>query len=342
VTFSPAPRPPPAAIAPWLAADRLHLILMPTERCNFRCVYCYETFEHGRMRPPIIRGLRRLLTGRAPTLRSLSIEWFGGEPLLALPVIEEIQGHALRLAADYPALRLSGSMTTNGSLLGRSVLGRLVGLGVTSFQISLDGLAAENDARRKRADGAGSFDRIWSNLLAARRSELAFQARLRVHVDRDNHASLPAFLEAVARAFGGDERFEVFLRPVGLLGGPNDDRLPVLAGAEARLVDDLRRRAVDLGLRSFVPGPGGVCYAAAANSFVVRSTGRIAKCTVAFQHPNNDVGQLHPDGTVTVDQARINGWVRGLFSGRAEELKCPMEGFAESPRTGGRLAIVGD
>ena len=143
---SPAPRPPPSAIAPWLAADRLHLILMPTERCNFRCVYCYETFEHGRMKPPTIRGLRRLLAARAPTLRSLAIEWFGGEPLLALPVIEEIQRHAQRLAADHPALRLGGSMTTNGSLLGRRVLGRLVGLGLLAA--AAEGAEGEGEIAR--------------------------------------------------------------------------------------------------------------------------------------------------------------------------------------------------
>jgi uncharacterized protein len=36
---------------------RLHLILMPTEACNFRCVYCYETFALKEMKPDVVAGV---------------------------------------------------------------------------------------------------------------------------------------------------------------------------------------------------------------------------------------------------------------------------------------------
>lgn len=323
------PGPTRPSLPLFVAGDVLHLILMPTEKCNFRCVYCYEDFEHGRMRRSVVEGVRKLISRRAPRLRRLTLDWFGGEPLLELAIVEEIQGHASRLAFEHPDLRLGAGMTTNGYLLGRGVLGRLVGLGLTSFQISVDGAATSHDARRKRGDGVGTFDRIWSNLLAARDSDLAFDIRLRIHVDRDNRAALPGFLEQLARELGDDERFEVYLRPVSRLGSPNDAVLPVLESADAAVVEELRRRAAELGLR--IPAPGGLdaCYAAAANSFVIRSTGEISKCTVAFHHPNNRVGRLHADGTATLDNGKINGWVRGLFSGEEQELRCPMKGFAD-------------
>ncbi len=325
------------AISPYVAGNVLHLILMPTEKCNFRCVYCYEDFEHGRMSRPIVQGLCRLLASRSPTLDSLTIQWFGGEPLLELPIIEEVQNHLRRLSQEHPGLRAKAGMTTNGYLLSREVLTRLVDLGVRSYQISIDGPKAAHDTRRMRGCGAGTFDRVWSNLLAAHRSKLDFKIRLRIHVDRENRDEIPTLLDSLAAELGDDQRFEVFLRPVSRLGGPNDDTLPVLVGEETAVVDELRRSAARLGLTVHIPGGAKPCYAAAANSYVIRSTGEIAKCTVAFQHPNNRVGQLHPDGTATLDNGKINGWVRGLFSGEAAELRCPMHGFADSPPSGLRV-----
>ncbi len=40
--------------------DDLWLIVNPTERCNLRCVYCYETFALGKMPQTVVSGLLNL------------------------------------------------------------------------------------------------------------------------------------------------------------------------------------------------------------------------------------------------------------------------------------------
>jgi uncharacterized protein len=57
------------------AEDHLHLILMPTEKCNFRCIYCYEDFSIGRMGRPVIEGVKALIRRRLPSLSSIEINW---------------------------------------------------------------------------------------------------------------------------------------------------------------------------------------------------------------------------------------------------------------------------
>ena len=49
-------------------SDSLHLILLPTERCNFRCAYCYEDFAIGRMRPETVLAIKRLIDRRLEDL----------------------------------------------------------------------------------------------------------------------------------------------------------------------------------------------------------------------------------------------------------------------------------
>ena len=58
--------------------SHLNLILFPTEQCNFRCTYCYEDFEIGRMSSGVVRGVKALLDARIDSLTSLLVSWFGG------------------------------------------------------------------------------------------------------------------------------------------------------------------------------------------------------------------------------------------------------------------------
>ena len=67
-----------STIAEALSPRILSLILLPTEKCNFRCTYCYEDFAIGRMQPSVVRGIKALITHRVPHLDRLNISWFGG------------------------------------------------------------------------------------------------------------------------------------------------------------------------------------------------------------------------------------------------------------------------
>ena len=303
----------------------LKLTLMPTEKCNFRCTYCYEDFERGAMPGWVVKGLKRLMTARSPELHVLDLRWFGGEPLLAFPVIEEISLHALALEKQHPRLNYVSSITTNGFLLTPDRFRRLLALGVRQYQISLDGVGEKHDRSRRRIDGKGTFGAIWSNLLAARSSREEFSIMLRVHFGPGLLGQVEELIEAINRDFGDDPRYRVFFKAITRLGGPNNSRIPRTSAAwqekvKARLGRLVRRR------NEVVDPAGGcyVCYAAEPNSLVVRSDGQLARCTVAFDDPRNQVGYLRPDGTLAIDLQRSRLWFAGLESLDPEVLRCPL------------------
>ncbi|HLD16534.1 MAG TPA: radical SAM protein, partial [Coxiellaceae bacterium] len=158
---------PLESLAGCLSNQQLGLILMPTEKCNFRCTYCYEDFSIGKMPINVVEGIKQLLNVRAPELKTLNIEWFGGEPLAAKNVVYDISEHAHHLKRDYPYLQYSGSMTTNGFNLAPRTFEKLIRYDVRSFQISLDGPREWHNQTRKRINGGASFDVIWNNLKSA-------------------------------------------------------------------------------------------------------------------------------------------------------------------------------
>jgi uncharacterized protein len=316
----------------WLRNDVLHLILLPTEHCNFRCTYCYEDFLVGRMAAPTIEGVKRLIDRRIDGLAALTISWFGGEPLLAVSVVEEISQHIVTLANAHPQLHYNGDMTTNGYFLDVPMLERLVRLGIRFFQVSLDGPEAVHDRTRIRADGSGSFRRIWANLVAVRETSEPISMLLRVHLTPENLPLMPEFLAELRETFLADPRFRVLLKPVERLGGPNDEIMMVVPSDDRdRIMTELEAALLQGAADSqrLYPAPE-ICYASRPNSFLIRANGNIGKCTVGLTDPANNIGRLSADGLLEIDNARLRPWLRGWATLDSQSLGCPYGGLVET------------
>jgi uncharacterized protein len=309
----------------WTAAwaeDHLHLILMPTEKCNFRCVYCYEDFSIGRMKRSVIDGVKALIRRRAPSLSSLDINWFGGEPTLAGDIVREVMTDVQEVARVH-GISLFGGMTTNGFLLNAEAYRRFYDCGIGHYQITLDGPREQHDTTRLRINGQGSFDTIWSNLLAIKQVEAGGEILLRIHRTRQNVALIPEFAERIRRTFGNDPRFCFKLHWVEDLDGPNDISELVIAaparssehraGLPSEHEDHMEKKHDD----------DYVCYAAKANSYVIRADGRVGKCTVALKNESNCIGRILQDGTLEIDAKKLAPWLTGWKTQQREALACP-------------------
>lgn len=308
-----------------VTSSKLGLIILPTEQCNFRCTYCYEDFSKPRgMSRETIEGIKTLIRKRAEAgLRFLDISWFGGEPLLALESIKQIMRYSIELGQKY-GITVRSDATTNGYLLNSTVLRELIECGVTEFQVSFDGDRELHNSMRIRRDGYGTFDEIWNNISCAHECDLKFHVTIRVHLNAKNYDSIRLLIERASFALGGDERFSFFIRTLSKLGGANDDKLPILLDRTMTALTSLREYAYSLGLKIETPASDYVCYASSMNSFVVRSDGRLGKCTVSLYDDRNTIGRLNEDGTVEIDKDKALWWSRGLFSGERDQLACPL------------------
>lgn len=304
----------------------LELILLPTEQCNLRCTYCYESFALRKMPAEVVDGVIALLRRRAPKLRHLHLSWFGGEPLLAPEIVERVMRAARSCEARHARLRLRSSMTTNAVLLTPAMADRLLSLGVRDFQVTFDGPASTHDHRRTHRGGRPTFDRIWRNVSALAKRKERLEVLLRVHLDRDTLPRTGELLELFATVFRFDSRFRVFFKGVGAWGGPRDETLPLLTTAEiTAATTELESRARGLGLAVHALGEAeAVCYAALPGSLVVRANGRLGKCTQALDSDRNDIGHVESDGSLRLRPGALDEWTRGWWTGDATALQCPL------------------
>lgn len=309
--------------------DALQLILLASEDCNFRCVYCYEKFRHGTMRPEVREGVRRLVEARAPRLSQLGISWFGGEPLYGWEAVEELAPFFAETARRH-GLSFSHQMTTNAYLLTEERATRLLEWGCASYQVTVDGLAAEHDCKRVGRDGSPTWQVVMDNLRSMRDRSAQFQVAVRVNFDHGNLPGLAPFIEALSEDFGGDPRFVLRFRPVGRWGGENDDRLAVCGRDDRRgALDGLRQQALEAdlrvegGIRELAGMGSQVCYAARPFNFVVGATGKLMKCTVALDDlEENVVGRILPDGRLDLVDERMARWVAPHFESDAQCRSC--------------------
>ncbi|EJI87032.1 MULTISPECIES: radical SAM protein [Alishewanella] len=323
-------------LASSLRNDRFHLILFPTEECNFRCVYCYEDFEIGNMPQWLVDAVKILLSSKVKNLKSLNLSWFGGEPLVAKKILFDIAEYAYDLCEKY-SCKLQGDLTTNGSLLDIKTLTRLVALRQNKFQISIDGDEEAHNKTRITKNQRGSFEKIWQRLIDASKTELDFIITLRVHVTDLNQDGVERFLKLYDKHLAADTRFSLFFKAIENLGG-NQDRVQKLIAKKSskNFVAELNARYYG----SDSEQSNYICYASKPNSLAIRADGNLNKCTVALKDDINQIGRINEDGTLTIQHQKIGSWISGFDTLDKWRLGCPLSYFNAHPEK--KNVTVGD
>ncbi|MDX8346918.1 radical SAM protein [Cognatiyoonia sp. IB215446] len=299
----------------------LELTVLPTEKCNFRCTYCYEDFKIGKMSARTVAALKALIDERSMDLQVLRLNWFGGEPLLASDIVLDVASHAHAVCSDCE-IDFFGEITTNGYLLDLALLERLTNVGMRDYQISIDGDRTGHNETRILGSGAGTYDEIMANLMAAHQSDLDFHITLRVHITRQNIGSVERAISEMQDTFGADDRFSFFIKAIENLGGGATVRESVPDKGDAR---DMRSRMEALLGLNRGQDTVSICYASRPNAFVIRADGTVGKCTVLLNADSNRVGNLNKGGEMQIDIDRLRRWMTGYDTLDRATLHCPAD-----------------
>lgn len=122
--------------------EELLFTIAPTTACNYRCSYCFEEGVPARtMHTEMIEKLCVFIEETAahtPNCKGIGIKWFGGEPLLAFPIICQIASRIQRYC-EAQGLSFHTRVITNGALLTEELLDTLEHYHLRTVQIAIDG-----------------------------------------------------------------------------------------------------------------------------------------------------------------------------------------------------------
>jgi uncharacterized protein len=198
--------------------DTLKVTVLTTLQCNFACGYCIQG-DHGdynkhaaRMSLDMAARVAEWTEGQIdahPPSRVI-LTFFGGEPLLNLPVMYFLAERLHASCADR-GITLSISIITNGLLLSREIVERLNPLGLTGIKITLDGDRDSHNRMRPLRGGQGTFDKIIANV-----QQVASLTKIAIggNFDADTVDSYPALLEFLSEQDFADKLSRVTFKPV--------------------------------------------------------------------------------------------------------------------------------
>lgn len=262
--------------------SRLNLTIAPTSNCNFRCIYCYEkdSIKPVTMSEQTQEELIAFVKQYISTIKSLNVCWYGGEPLLALDVIEKLSEVLLKLCEENKVAYYA-SMVSNGYLLTPETVEKLHRWKIEDVQITLDGAAEDHDKRRFLKGGLPTFDRIIENLCAAKEN-LPKQVTIRINADRHNIDRVDNVIK-ILREKGLDGKVFPYLAMVENSNDAYNDNSCLHSNEfSQREFEFITQNGLDI--LSHTPRQlGNYCMADSCAGFVFNADGRIYRCW-------NDIG----------------------------------------------------
>ncbi len=140
------------------------LCLHVSHDCNLRCRYCFAStgdFGTGKrmtMEPETAKRAIDWVVAKSGKRRNIEVDFFGGEPLMAMETVKETVAYARSLEEKHDK-RFRFTITTNGVLLNDETID-YINREMSNVVLSLDGRPQVNDRMRPTANGKGSYEVI--------------------------------------------------------------------------------------------------------------------------------------------------------------------------------------
>ena len=135
-------------------SDTVTLMLIPSERCNLHCEYCYETKKNPiPMELSVAKNAIKKAFNDLPDGMKLKIEFRGGEPLIEFKFLKEIVEWVVR---EYNRENYFFYAVTNGTILNTEMKEWFYKhRNIVKLPLSIDGIKSVHDYSR-----CNSFDLI--------------------------------------------------------------------------------------------------------------------------------------------------------------------------------------
>lgn len=286
--------------------NTLFLTICPTMNCNFNCSYCFEKHRIGKMsmeiQDAIISFIKRIINNNRIT--KLKVTWFGGEPLLAVDVINSLSKKLIEFC-NNENIQYNSNIVTNGYLLTQEIVDNFFENKITSYQITLDGIGEIHNKTRHLINNGPTFDKIISNLTNLK-IKGTISIRHNLHKDNTKEVEpLKKYIKDLAKKSGNNiYYYTAFVR----------DNEYILEEENLDFVnsENYYYYEIDKKIKEINPYKGKYCGAQSLNSIAIDELGNLYNCWEDVSKTEYSFGRVekwninNPIGTANNPQIMID------------------------------------
>ncbi len=284
------------------------LFINPTMNCNFNCWYCYEKkIKNSKIDTITLLKIEKYLNNlfnENPSLKSFSLSFFGGEPLLffkknLVPLIDNFIFNCNKFGVLHNI-----NFTTNGFLVNEFLIDYFLKNNISpSFQITLDGFKNDHNITRYNKTVKDSYTKIIKNIRLLIKNH--FFVRVRINYTDKNITNLSKIVNDFNDLIPDiKDNYLVFdFQRVW----QNEDDLNIDETLYKTILQ-FKEKGFNVTHKNNINNLIDPCYADKRNSIIINFNGDIYKCTARDFNTDNREGYLDENGYIV--------WINELLEKR--------------------------
>lgn len=300
----------------------LTIIIAPTLKCNFKCVYCYETSNCNVMTEKTQNDIISFANNHISNITYMNIVWYGGEPLLCKDIIYNLSKSLIDICCKNN-INYNAYIISNGYLIDDETITNFKKYSITGAQITLDGPPDIHNKRRFLKSGKNdNFKKVFSAI--KKLNEAKINVHIRINIDKTNIDYLDDLIDIFKE--NKMENFDIHFGQVSTL----TESCKSISGTcystkefsdvLIKLQEKLNKNKFSAGVDSiYYPSlKGNYCCADQINSFVIDPLGDIYKCMGSIGNKALAIGNI---STFDIDE-NSNKFIDYMLSSPFDSQKC--------------------
>ncbi len=180
----------------------LNLTIMTTTACNARCAYCFE--KNVEIKSPNDDVVSQIIDFILKSRKKVNINWFGGEPLMNVSIIEKI---TTALSANNIKYRCG--MISNGYLVDKNIE-NIKKWKIKFVQITLDGINEKYNAVKRYIykNDNNPFSTVISGIKSLINNKI--KVTIRLNFDNLNYKNILQCIDYIKKEIGNSPYLSIY------------------------------------------------------------------------------------------------------------------------------------